>query len=311
MTEPIITPKDIERFWSKVDKRDPDECWPWLATRRKPSGHGKFKIWQRTIEAHRIAYMLSYGSIPDGLVVRHICNFPPCCNPAHLTIGTRADNSRDRVETCLKDESYQEQPKPIHPLPDARPWAKWHGRKPTAEERFWDKVDKRGPDECWLWTASYFDSGYGVFNFRGRQAGRAHVFSYLIHKGPLPEDKPLVGHICNNRKCVNPAHLYACNSAENSRYMAECGRSLKGDKNGAHIHIDRVLRGDNHPAHLHPETRQGEANGHAKLTEDDVRSIRSLYATGNFLQKELAQKFGVHQGMISAVVLRKFWAHVI
>ena len=88
-----------KRFWSKVDQRGPDECWPWTASTN--GGYGAFgaKLFgekkMRVHRAHRVAFFLATGVAPDDLVVCHSCDNPPCCNPAHLWLGTQADNNRD------------------------------------------------------------------------------------------------------------------------------------------------------------------------------------------------------------------------
>lgn len=79
-----------ERFRSRVDVRGPDECWEWTAG-RMPHGYGA--IWDTSIG---LAWELAHGPIPDGLWVLHRCDNPPCCNPAHLWLGTQADNDNDR-----------------------------------------------------------------------------------------------------------------------------------------------------------------------------------------------------------------------
>lgn len=83
-----------DRFWSYVDKRGPDDCWEWKAN-RSPSGYGKF-MWRRgrTQMASRVAYHFSKGD-PGTLFVCHSCDNPPCCNPAHLWLGTHQDNMDD------------------------------------------------------------------------------------------------------------------------------------------------------------------------------------------------------------------------
>lgn len=88
----------MKRFWAKVDQQGPDECWPWTAC-RKATGYGMFSAGRGSpSQAHRVAYELTHGPIAEGLVVRHRCDNPGCCNPAHLETGTVADNNRDTVE---------------------------------------------------------------------------------------------------------------------------------------------------------------------------------------------------------------------
>ncbi len=92
-----LTPQDAERFWSKVDKSaGPDSCWEWQGTLvgAEPS-YGSFYFGGGKQRAHRVAHTLANGPIPEGMWVLHHCDNPPCCNPAHLFLGTDADNLRD------------------------------------------------------------------------------------------------------------------------------------------------------------------------------------------------------------------------
>jgi hypothetical protein len=96
---PALTEKDITRFWSKVDRSGgPEACWPWLAARMK-DGRGIFHIGDSAIVlAPRVAFRLEFDSDPGQFGVCHHCDTPPCCNPAHLFLGTQADNTRDMRE---------------------------------------------------------------------------------------------------------------------------------------------------------------------------------------------------------------------
>lgn len=90
-----------QRFWEKVECRGADECWPWLAATQR--GYGAFRLIdgngrRRQVNAQRVAYVLTYGPIPDGEHILHSCDTPLCCNPKHLSTGTRSDNMRQMVD---------------------------------------------------------------------------------------------------------------------------------------------------------------------------------------------------------------------
>ncbi len=96
---PLPQPSIPERFWPKVDRRSPDECWPWLGT-HADRGYGRFGLSdpRRNVPAHRLAGELYYGeTMSPELNALHSCDNPPCCNPHHIRPGTQAENMADAI----------------------------------------------------------------------------------------------------------------------------------------------------------------------------------------------------------------------
>lgn len=92
----MMNEKLLARFAAKFERRGDDECWEWKAGRTR-FGYGAFSM-EKVRLAHRAAYILFVGPIPDGMVVRHRCDNPPCVNPAHLVIGSQEQNMQDAIE---------------------------------------------------------------------------------------------------------------------------------------------------------------------------------------------------------------------
>lgn len=112
-----------ERFWSRVDVGDSEECWPFLMS---IGSHGYGQIgWSangknRMVLAHRAAWVLNVGPIPDGLTVDHLCRNRPCCNPSHLRLLTNVENARDngnaRKTHCPSGHEYSADNTYINPI---------------------------------------------------------------------------------------------------------------------------------------------------------------------------------------------------
>lgn len=84
-------------FWKQVDKGAADVCWLWQG-RKDPKGYGRLEVQGRSRGVHCWSYIWTKGSIPQGKVVRHTCDNPPCVNPAHLIIGTHQQNTKDAFD---------------------------------------------------------------------------------------------------------------------------------------------------------------------------------------------------------------------
>jgi hypothetical protein len=153
----------------------------------------------------------------------------------------------------------------------------YHQRLKTLEERFWEKVNKRSPDECWEWVATK-RNGYGRMYTSGRLIG-AHRVSWRINFGEFPPADVKVLHKCDNPSCVNPRHLFLGTQQDNVDDMIEKGR------------------------HRYPIGENVHTN---KLTEDEVREIRKLSST--LSQSSISEKFGVSKGAIKHILRGRSWS---
>lgn len=87
----------VRRLANGIDEPREDGCWNWTRT-TNGSGYGMLTVAGRMVYAHRLAYELSHGAVPDGLHVLHSCDNPRCINPDHLSAGTRSQNMKECSE---------------------------------------------------------------------------------------------------------------------------------------------------------------------------------------------------------------------
>jgi hypothetical protein len=113
----------------------------------------------------------------------------------------------------------------------------------TEQHRFWQKVNKQGEDDCWPWVASVMWKGYGQYCLtkNGRSAPvRAHRYAWELTHGAIP-DGQYVLHACDNRRCVNPRHLFLGTAKQNSLDMVRKGRQSRGPEHAAKIQAARGM----------------------------------------------------------------------
>ena len=154
-------------------------------------------------------------------------------------------------------------------------------------ERFWKYVDKKSDDECWEWVGANGKKGYGTISIKGK-THKAHRIVWVIHNGEIPEHESWHGlcvcHKCDNRTCVNPAHLFLGTCKENMQDREE------------------KCRGADH---------RGEKQGQHKLTEKQVIEIREKYIPFVCSQAMLAKEYGVARTTIQSIIEYKSWKHLV
>ena len=88
--------KGLRTFWSRIIKTS-NGCWLWTGS-KVSIGYGDLRINGKHYLAHRLAYELTYGTIPDGAYILHKCDIPACINPEHLFVGNQLDNVHDAID---------------------------------------------------------------------------------------------------------------------------------------------------------------------------------------------------------------------
>lgn len=155
------------------------------------------------------------------------------------------------------------------------------------KDRFLSKVSK-SEYGCWEWTGNIAGGGYGYIHAEGKLK-RAHRVSHELFVGTIPEGLNVL-HTCDNRKCVNPAHLFVGTQKDN---LLDCYN--KGRRSWESL----------------PQEKKtiGEKSHNAKLTANDVLLIRASKL--KISERELARTFGVSNGVIHSIISGKSWKHLL
>jgi hypothetical protein len=220
----------IEVFWAHVRKSA--ECWEWTGL-LDVGGYGRFAPARGTdVKAHRFSWELHHGSIPDGVAIRHSCGNRKCVRLLHLF-------QRDKKPVASRARGLESTTRSS--LPRGAPRL---SLTPEAiEAKFWSVVAKT--NGCWEWKGLMSESGYGRFVPARSRFLAAHRYSYELAHGPIPPGK-VVCHNCpggDNRRCVNPAHLFVGTQRENILDASRKGRLVNQQK--THCAQGHPLTGDN------------------------------------------------------------------
>lgn len=208
-------------------------------------------------------------------------------------------------------------PRRMNELPIATPATERLQLTEKERDRIWRRIKRRGPDECWEWQGPIEKNGYARVWFRRKNEG--------VHRIVCESENGLLGdlyalHRCDNRRCANPAHIFAGTPLDNMRDMIAKGRRrqgfvplenrITGDRHWSRRHPERVPRGDDNPARKYPERMpRGERVGTAKLTAELVVQLRRRRSEGATFKK-IGGEFGITAGAAFAIASRRLWRHV-
>ena len=227
-----------KRIWKHINVTNNDDCWKWNGCTDR-YGNGIINVRKHLVLVRNVAYQIhNYLIQPTDKIIQS-CKNRLCCNPNHL--------HRKNLDEQLLD-------------------------------RFWEKVDKRGENECWEWLGSKDKNGYGQIAVNSIVT-KAHRLSWeLCSNDEIPEEM-LICHRCDNPSCINPNHLFLGNQSDN---MIDMLRKNRGK---------------------HPK---GENHYNAKLTEKDVLEIRKLINLNKSCY-EIGKMFKVSKSAISHIKFNRTW----
>ena len=220
-----------EAFWTRVEKRGPDGCWIWRGSSTY-RGHLFHVGGGKRVSAARFSWEMVHGTIQGQQHVRAACGASSCVNPDHLRLG--GTNRRSRLDIVVEDDRNDEGDGATPPVPashQGRAWRydetqwRWEAAEdvpydPPDEstvERFWRKVRRCGPRDCWPWRGSVDGEGYGIFCTDGKVVAPRR-FAWTLKHGPIEvrreeppgeHELPRVYRTCDTENCVNPAHALA------------------------------------------------------------------------------------------------------
>lgn len=280
-----LTTKLIDRFYSRINETPTDTgCLDWLGHCNQ-NGYGVCTDGHKTLLAHRVAWTLAHGPIPDGMSIAHRCDRPQCCRVEHLFVCTHTDNMRDMVNKGrISPRGGERNPK----------------AKLTAEQVLEIRSDKwagRTHSEI----AAHFSIGTTQVNSILLRKSWAHLD--LVHDAPYEG-----GHAKGERTGCAKLTEQDVISIRSERFagwtLAEIGQEF-GISLGQVSYI-LLRKGWTHLDDAHDVPYE---KGVIKLTERDVIAIRSEQFAGSTLA-EIGQQFGISEAHVSNILRRKRWTHI-
>jgi hypothetical protein len=256
----IILPFDNPRFWAKVDFDGPlpeyypdlGPCWLWIAGKDE-WGYGYFGVNRRPKRSHRYSFEMTYGLIPDGLLVCHVCDRPACVNPRHFRLGTNKDNSDDKIRKGREIIP--------HPTGDEH----WTTRNPGASPIIGTKGEANPGTKLTEDAVRAIRRRYAL----GDVSQLALATEYGV-------SQTVIHHLLARKTWTNVEDDLDAPPAK-----------------------PRVI-----------VPLRGEARASAKITENDVRAIRTRYAAGNISMSVLGREYGIGAPNVWMIVHRKTWTHL-
>lgn len=340
----------VERFWSKVEHGEPDDCWWWTASRNK-AGYGILNFAGKSKLAHRVAWELQNDAkIPDGLSACHRCDQPACVNPRHIYLGTHQDNANDATERgrwnhkrgednavsklTNKDvreivarfnngesgraiaADYDIGSSVVHNIMSGKTWSHLtgiqKGKTPDYTRR--SRRTKLTDSEV-VAIRERYRSGEDQDLLAAEYGLTATSIRNLVSGRTFPDLPNAVP--LRERRILQGAKLTKADVLT-IRERAQDGISqavLAKEYGITSTHTSRIVAGRvwtlvGGPVVPASGVPVGERSGASKLTEASVVEIRGRYAAGGVTQEDLAGEFGVSISTIRNITNRKTWKHL-
>lgn len=266
-----------DRFWVKVTKDGPihhvlgTPCWDWRSSGHSGYGRFQFRVNGKTIYvyAHRYAWELTYGPVPEGKRVRHRCDRGSCVNPDHLVLGTQKDNVQDAIDRKRFNPSRGE----------------WNPCSKLTDAQVIEIRERRAAGETLRALAEEFGCSEGNIMDIVRGLSWKHIGGPISPKKTMAEYKAKLDTSQIRELC----RRYAAGESP-SRLAEEFGVS--------HPHVHSLLR-----RNRIERRRVGQP---AKLTPAQRRKIRKMYKPGKISMRAVAEQLGISEGLVFQAIHRQY-----